>query len=54
MEFNTLYEFMVATKTCTYGLMGLTLLGLFGFYRFLTGRDKVSGRPLNWKHGDKI
>lgn len=54
MEFNTLYEFMVYTKCWTYVLMGLTLLGLFGFYRFLTGRDQVSGRPLNWKHGDKI
>ncbi len=43
--FTTLYDFMVYTKGVTYLLMGATLLGLWGFWFFLTGRDKKSGRP---------
>ena len=49
MEFPTLYSFMVYTKSWTYILMGLSLILILGFYRFLTARDKISGRPENWK-----
>ena len=48
--FYTLYEFMVYTKGVTYLLMGLTLLLFVGFFRFLTARDKKSGRPDNWEN----
>lgn len=44
-KFTTLYDFMVYTKSWTYLLMGVTLFGLLGFWLFLTGRDKKSGRP---------
>jgi len=49
MEFHTLYEFMVYTKSLTYILMGVTLILFVGFFRFITARDKKSGRPDNWK-----
>ena len=49
MEFHTLYEFMIYTKSLTYILMGVTLVLFLGFYRFLTARDQRSGRPDNWK-----
>lgn len=44
-EFYTLYDFMVNTKCVTYILMGVTLVALLGFWRFLSGRDERSGRP---------
>ena len=44
-DFPTLYSFMVYTKGWTYTLMVVTLLGFLGFYRFLFGRDKRTGRP---------
>lgn len=44
-DFATLYEFMVCTKSVTYILMGVTLVGLFLFWRFLTGRDSKIIRP---------
>lgn len=44
-EYATLYEFMVHTKCVTYILMGVTLAALLGFWRFLSGRDKRTGRP---------
>lgn len=44
-KFATLYDFMVYTKGWAYILMGVTLFGMLGFWRFLTGRDKKSGRP---------
>ncbi|MBO4317377.1 MAG: hypothetical protein J5855_03750 [Mailhella sp.] len=47
--FYTLYQFMVYTKSITYLLMGLTLILFVGFFRFLTARDKQSGRPDNWE-----
>ena len=47
--FHTLYDFMVYTKSWTYVMMGVTLLFMLGFYLFLTGRDKQTGRPDNWK-----
>ena len=37
--FYSLHDFMLATKTVTYILMGLGILSLWGFYLFLTGRD---------------
>lgn len=49
MEFHTLYEFMVYTKSQTYLLMGASLVLILCFYRFLTARDKRTGRPDNWK-----
>lgn len=49
MQFHTLYEFMVYTKSLTYLLMGLTLILFVAFFRFLTSRDRQSGRPDNWK-----
>lgn len=38
--FYSLQDFMVCTKTATYILMGLGLLGLLGYWLFLTGRDE--------------
>ena len=38
--FYSLQDFMLCTKSMTYILMGLGVLGLFGFWLFLTGRDK--------------
>ena len=49
MEFHTLYEFMVYTKSLTYILMGVSLVLFLCFFRFLTARDRRSGRPDNWK-----
>lgn len=45
MEFPTLYAFLIHSKGWTYVLMGVTLVGLLCFWRFLTGRDTKSGRP---------
>ena len=38
--FYSLHDFMLCTKTMTYILMGFGLLGLFGYWLFLTGRDE--------------
>ena len=38
--FYSLQDFMLCTKTMTYILMGLGLLGLLGYWLFLTGRDE--------------
>jgi len=37
--FYTLQDFMVHTKAVVYVLMGLWLIGVVGFWRFLTSRD---------------
>jgi preprotein translocase subunit Sss1 len=37
--FYTLQDFMVHTKAVVYVLMGLWLVGVVGFWRFLVGRD---------------
>ncbi|MDR0338824.1 MAG: hypothetical protein LBH65_00945 [Desulfovibrio sp.] len=37
--FYSLHDFMVCTKSLTYILMGLGVLGLLGYWIFLTGRD---------------
>lgn len=44
-EFPSIYVFMLFTKNWTYVLMGIALLGLLGFWYFLTGRDKKTGKP---------
>ena len=38
--FYTLQDFMVHTKAVVYILMGLWLIGVVGFWRFLAGRDE--------------
>ena len=38
--FYSLQDFMVHTKSITYILMGLGVLGLLGYWLFLTGRDE--------------
>ena len=38
--FYTLQDFMVHTKAVVYVVMGLWLVGVIGFWRFLTGRDE--------------
>ncbi|ACV68165.1 sulfate respiration complex protein HmcD [Desulfohalobium retbaense] len=38
--FHTLHQFMLSTKSVVYLLMGGTLVGLLGFWFFLTGRDE--------------
>ncbi|CAD7843079.1 MAG: hypothetical protein [Olavius algarvensis Delta 4 endosymbiont] len=37
--FYTLQDFMVHTKAVVYVLMGLWLIAVIGFWRFLTSRD---------------
>ena len=44
-ENHTLNAFLIHTKGWTYALMGVTLAGLLCFWRFLSGRDKKTGRP---------
>jgi hypothetical protein len=39
-EFHTLQEFYLHSKTLTYVLMGLVLIGFLGFWRLLTGRQE--------------
>jgi hypothetical protein len=36
----SLQDFMLCTKSLTYILMGLGVLGLLGYWIFLTGRDE--------------
>lgn len=38
--FYTLQDFMVHTKAVVYILMGLWLIGVVGFWSFLTSRDE--------------
>jgi hypothetical protein len=38
--FYTLHDFFVYTKGAAYLLMGAILLGLLGFWLFITGRDE--------------
>ncbi len=38
--FYTLHDFFVYTKGSAYLLMGVILLGILGFWLFLTGRDE--------------
>ena len=38
--FYTLQDFMVFTKGAAYLLMGVILLGVLGFWLYLTGRDE--------------
>lgn len=38
--FNTLQDLMLHSKSITYVLMGFTLIGMLGFWRFLSARDE--------------
>ncbi len=38
--FYCLHDFMLATKTMTYICMGLSVLAIWGFFLFITGRDE--------------
>lgn len=38
--FHTLHEFMIHTENVTYWLILASLLGIVGFWRFLSGRDE--------------
>lgn len=38
--FNSLHDLMVHTKGVTYALMGLVLIGMVGFWLFLSGREQ--------------
>lgn len=38
--FYTLYDFLTYTKGVTYILIVLILIGMLGFWKFLTGRDE--------------
>ncbi len=46
-EFPNIYLFTLFTKNWTYVLMGVTLLCLWGFWHFLTARDKKTGKDPN-------
>jgi hypothetical protein len=39
-EFYTLHDFMLFTKGATYYLMGGIVLGVLGFWLYITGRDE--------------
>jgi hypothetical protein len=39
-EFYTLQDFMLFTKGAVYYLMGLIVLGVLGFWLYITGRDE--------------
>ncbi len=39
-QFYTLHEFLVYTKGAAHYLMGMMLLGILGFWLYLTGRDE--------------
>ncbi len=39
-QFYTLHDFLVFTKGAAYYLMGLIVLGVLGFWLYLTGRDE--------------
>ena len=38
--FYSLHDFMLHTKSWTYIFMGLTVLAIWGFYLFISGRDE--------------
>ena len=38
--FHTMHDFMVFTKGAVYYLMGVAILGILGFWLYLTGRDE--------------
>jgi hypothetical protein len=38
--FYTLHDFLVYTKGAAYILMGVSVLGLLGFWLYITGRDE--------------
>jgi len=38
--FYSLQDFMVCTKGVTYIMMGLGVLGMLGYFIFVTGRDE--------------
>lgn len=38
--FYTLQDFMLFTKGAAYVLMGVMLLGVLGFWLYITGRDE--------------
>jgi hypothetical protein len=38
--FYTLHDFLVYTKGAAYILMGVTILGILGFWLYITGRDE--------------
>lgn len=50
MEFNTLFEAMLFGESCTYILMGVTLLVHVGFFCFISGRDKPSSPAGHKEH----
>ena len=39
-NFYSLQDFLLYTKGAAYYLMGAMLLGILGFWHFLTGRDE--------------
>lgn len=39
-SFYTLHDFLVYTKGASYYLMGVIVLGILGFWLYLTGRDE--------------
>jgi hypothetical protein len=39
-HFYSLHEFLVFTKGTAYYLMGAMVLGILGFWLFITGRDE--------------
>lgn len=38
--FYSLQDFLLCTKSVTYILMGLAVVGMLGYYLFLFGRDE--------------
>ncbi len=38
--FYTLHDFLIYTKGAAYILMGVSVLGILGFWLFITGRDE--------------
>lgn len=39
-SFYTLHDFLVFTKGIAYYLMGVAVLGVLGFWLYITGRDE--------------
>lgn len=39
-QFCTLHDFLVYTKGAAYILMGVSVLGILGFWLYITGRDE--------------
>ncbi len=40
MEYHVYHDFMMHTKSVTYILMGLFVLGFWGLWAFMTARDE--------------